>query len=299
MEYSREAAAYGHLQEEGVDGQFLPAYFGSFTLDVPLEEQQREILDRYAQGRDRGGADAKVRRVRLTMMEKIERQPMTYQLVFGDLSVVPAETRLTAIATTMEAYARLHFHGVIHGDLAPRNVFVEDKGRNNDSNPKASGHLRFYRFIDLDLAYILGRSDSSYPRRPAHETRPRNPILLFWQVFESGAANMYYWLPSNLRNTRDFHGWMLQRWYGDTRFEPIGAVPEPSADGIPWDTGAAAKDVKWPGDKTPETGIGRQNDVVPMTVLKIPSKADASQMSGEPGIDGGQDDKPARPEGFW
>lgn len=305
MEYSREAAAYEHLQEEGVDGQLLPAYFGSFTLEIPLEEQQREILDRYTQGRDRRGAGAKMRRVRLTMMEKIEEQPMTYQLVFGDLSVLPAETRLTAVATAMEAYAKLYFHGVVHGDLAPRNIFIDDKRQTGDGSRAAGGRLQFYRFIDLDLAYVLGRPDSAYPRRPAHETRPRNPIRLFWQVFESGAANMYYWLPPNLRNTREFHSWMLQRWYGDTRFEPLGAVPEPSADGTPWGTGAAAKDAKWTGDKTPEAGASRLGDVLSVATSKVLSmaatgKGEARETAAKGPIPLAKTpDKSERPEGFW
>lgn len=193
---------------------------------------------------------------------------MTYHLVYSDLSAFPRETRLTAVATAMEGYAQLYFYGLVHGDLAPRNVFLraETDGTDGTDGTRSRGggdsskRLIFDRFVDLGQAYVLGSADGVFPRPPACETRPRNPIRLFWAVFESGAANMYYWLPADLRNTRALQCWMIRRWYGDGRFEPLGGVPEPSEDEVPWDTGRAVQKIQWPGGRTPEAGWVRQED---------------------------------------
>ncbi|EPE05523.1 hypothetical protein F503_02262 [Ophiostoma piceae UAMH 11346] len=252
MEYCREAAAYTHLQRQGVGGQWLPKYLGSYTLEIPLSEEQKEYLAEIK------GADhpllqsaVPVRRVRLILTEKITGESMTYQLVFGDVKGLSDETRLDAVASTLEAYAHLFFHGIVHGDLAPRNVFVLDESEleysDGDSGVvsvkqrMASNHRRrrprFYRFVDLGLAYILGEECSAHARQDPGETRPRNPIQLFWNVFDSGAVNMYYWLPQHMRSTPVFQRWLLRRWYGDTRFEAVGAVPVLDPDDKLWGAG--------------------------------------------------------------
>ena len=252
MEYCREAAAYKHLQRQGVDGLWLPKYLGSYTLEIPLSEEQKEYLAEIE------GADhpllqpaVPVRRVRLILTEKILGESMTYQLVFGDVKGLSDETRLDAVASTLEAYAHLYFHGIVHGDLAPRNVFLLDASEleycDGDSGVvrvkqrMAPNYRRrkprFYRFVDLGLAYILGEEFSACTRQHPGETRPRNPLQLFWNVFESGAVNMYYWLPQHMRSTPVFQRWLLRRWYGDTRFEAVGAVPVLDADDKRWGAG--------------------------------------------------------------
>ncbi|CAK7240332.1 MAG: hypothetical protein STHCBS139747_001771 [Sporothrix thermara] len=283
MEYCRETAAYRHLLREGVDGKLLPAFYGSYSLEVPLTEDQKYLLGQYM-GSDHPllQVPEPVRRVRLILMERIEGQSMTSQLVYGDVNGLSDEARLDVIASTLEAYAQLYFHGIAHGDLAPRNVFLKDlniqtddktksgagyeptketsKKHNRDGNDEntkeqqptsgqlvpRSRKLRFHRFVDLGLAYVLGLSDSAFARQSANEMRPRNPIRLFWHVFDSGAVNMYYWLPPKMRCTELFQRWMLQRWYGDTRFESVGAVPIPVKNDLAWDRGEAITNETWP-----------------------------------------------------
>ncbi|ERS98190.1 hypothetical protein HMPREF1624_04971 [Sporothrix schenckii ATCC 58251] len=251
MEYCRETAAYQHLVRQGVDGKLLPAYFGSYSLELPLTDEQKECLAE-VKGEDHPllQVPTPVRRVRLILMERVEGRPMTAQLVYGDVNGMTNEARLDVVASTLEAYARLYFHGITHGDLAPRNVFLKDESETVDDLTKcksiAARRLRFHRFVDLGLAYVLGHPESSFPRQPTSEMRPRNPIRLFWHVFDSGAVNMYYWLPKEMRSTETFQLWMLRRWYGDTRFESVGAVPIPVKNDAAWERGEALTNETWP-----------------------------------------------------
>ncbi|KAL1894395.1 hypothetical protein Sste5346_005897 [Sporothrix stenoceras] len=254
MEYCRETAAYQHLVREGVDGQLLPAYYGSYSLELPLDQAQKDYLAEIK------GADHPllqvpnpVRRVRIILMGRVHGLPMTTQLVFGDVNAMSNEARLDVVATTLEAYARLYFHGITHGDLAPRNVFLKDINEDSADSTRirsvTEDKLRFHRFVDLGLAYVLGRPESAFSRQSPDEMRPRNPIRLFWHVFESGAVNMYYWLPKNMRCTEVFQLWMLQRWYGDTRFESVGAVPIPVKNDLAWERSEAITNETWPETK--------------------------------------------------
>lgn len=254
MEYCREAAAYQHLMREGADGKLLPGYLGSYSLEIPMTDDQKYFLGQY-KGEDHPLLQVAVpiRRVRLILMERVEGQSMTAQLVFGDVNGMTNEARLDVVASTLEAYARLYFHGIAHGDLAPRNVFLKDETQDNKDPSKrksitsiADRKLRFHRFVDLGLAYVLGRPDSAFRRQSPDEMRPRNPIRLFWHVFDSGAVNMYYWLPKEMRCTEAFQLWMLQRWYGDTRFESVGAVPIPVKNDAAWERGEALTNETWP-----------------------------------------------------
>ncbi|CAK7218914.1 hypothetical protein SBRCBS47491_003667 [Sporothrix bragantina] len=287
MEYCRETAAYRHLLREGVDGKLLPAYYGSYSLEVPLTEDQIYFLGQYM-GTDYAllQVPKPVRRVRLILMERVEGQSMTSQLVYGDVNGLSDEARLDVIASTFEAYAQLYFHGIAHGDLAPRNVFLKDLCLQDKENSEDGTHtedehterriqeqqqisgqpvprhrkLRFHRFVDLGLAYVLGLTDSAFPRQSVDEMRPRNPIRLFWHVFDSGAVNMYYWLPPKMRCTDIFQRWMLQRWYGDTRFESVGAVPIPVKNDQAWDRGEAITNETWPDVRGDVIGVAGAGD---------------------------------------
>ncbi|CAK7237435.1 hypothetical protein SCUCBS95973_009959 [Sporothrix curviconia] len=299
MEYCRETAAYRHLLREGVDSKLLPAYYGSYSLEVPLTDDQKYFLGQYmGPNHPLLQVPEPVRRVRLILMEHVEGQPMTSQLVYGDVNGLTDEARLDAIASTLEAYAQLYFHGIAHGDLAPRNIFLKDLNLNtaesgeDDRQQQASGQLaprnrklRFHRFVDLGLAYVLGLSGSAFPRQSPDEMRPRNPIRLFWHVFDSGAVNMYYWLPPKLRCTELFQRWMLQRWYGDTRFESVGAVPIPVKDDLAWGRGEAMTNETWPDVRGDMGGVaaagiqgGAQKDEVRGRVDDGKRRSDGFQL---------------------
>ncbi|CAK7207892.1 hypothetical protein SEUCBS139899_010707 [Sporothrix eucalyptigena] len=266
MEYCRETAAYRHLLREGVDGKLLPAFYGSFTMDVPLDESQREYLADYmGPGHPLLQHPVPVRRVRLILMERVEGTSMTTQLVYGDVNALSDQARLDVIASVLEAYAQLYFHGIAHGDLAPRNVFLWDYTKDgkkfaslpDGGQPPSTRILRFHRFVDLGLAYVLGQPESAFPCQTRDEARPRNPIRLFWHVFDSGAVNMYYWLPKDMRTTDVFQSWMLSKWYGDTRFESVGAVPIPVKNDDAWETGQALTNETWPDVRSDMAGQDR------------------------------------------
>ncbi|CAK7270136.1 hypothetical protein SEPCBS119000_003933 [Sporothrix epigloea] len=284
MEYCREAFAYRHLMREGVDGKFLPAYYGSYSLEVPLSEDQKTFFGQYM-GTDHPllRAPDPFRRVHLILMERIDGQPMTSQLMYGDVNGLSDEARLDVVASTLEAYSQLYFHGIAHGDLAPRNVFLEEFDLQDIEKEGPAEHvdvlghseqqqlssqyvpqkckLRFYRFVDLGLAHVLGSSISALARQSSDELLPRNPIRLFWNVFESGAVNMHYWLPPKMRSTDRFQRWMLQRWFNDARFESIGAKPLPVKDDLAWDRGEAIANETWPDAKGLLHGLAAAGDV--------------------------------------
>ncbi|OAA63517.1 Protein kinase-like domain protein [Niveomyces insectorum RCEF 264] len=249
-DYSREAAAYEHLQRIGVDGELLPAFAGTYTMNVPLEPEQRAILAAY--NREPLTEADTTRPVRVLLTDKVEGESMLYRVTFGGLLSLPDGVRLNAIATCMEAYARLVWLGVVHNDFAPRNIFLRDHAPVSNGYAEVDhADLRFHRFVDLGEAYLLGQPGTINPARPEHVSRPCNPIELFWAINASGAINMVDWIPPSVSTTNTFRRWMVNRWMGDPRFEPLSLVPPPllGPDAV-FDRDDAFNEIcQWPGSQ--------------------------------------------------
>ncbi|KAI8683228.1 hypothetical protein NCS56_00447000 [Fusarium sp. Ph1] len=118
--YSREAAAFEDLMAEGVDGQFTPKYYGSWTFDMVLL------------------GTSEVRPVRLVLLEWLNGADlwtiMERDGATNGFHTMPPEERLEIFAKAAEAETKLKHYGVMHRDFAPRNVMIVDQA--TDEGPQ-------------------------------------------------------------------------------------------------------------------------------------------------------------------
>lgn len=192
-DYCREVAAYLEINDQ-FGGKEIPKYYGSWTCQMPLDLPDAR----------------KVREVRLILMEHIKGDTMSEI----DPRVHPEESRLGAMAQVLEAYSRITFAGVSHGDIAQRNVMVCRGGADNTID----------RVVLIDFNYaVVTRLDNFellYGSRPKGAEKPENPINQWW-----GTGGLYSkfgdWFPASWNKQRKpLREWLFERWGKSEEFLP-------------------------------------------------------------------------------
>lgn len=191
-DYCREAAAYLEVDEQ-FGGKETPKFYGSWTFRMPID---------LPDGR-------KVRHVRMILMEQIQGNTMS------ELSPppYPEDICLEALAQTLETFNRLHAAGVIHRDIAQRNVMICDGG--------TTAKINRVVIIDFNFAVVsrLAEWNKRSRRQPLPE-KPRNPIDDWW---DCGALYDEFgdWLPVSWdRLYKPLREWLYARWGKSTEFLP-------------------------------------------------------------------------------
>ncbi|KAK7700971.1 hypothetical protein SLS64_010565 [Diaporthe eres] len=118
-DYTAEAGAYKHLTSAGRTGQVTPAYYGSWTFNLPITS---------------GGVE-QMRPVRLVLIEHLQGSNLKGLRIRnraelrGDRNAFhfPEEYRLEVLARAMDAYVRALHCGVEQNDFADRNVILCSK----------------------------------------------------------------------------------------------------------------------------------------------------------------------------
>jgi hypothetical protein len=181
-DFALESAAYAQV-DESLGGSIVPKFRGSWVLNVPLKHLARPvgfILYEYVEGMSLDTLD-----------------PRQYT----------TEARLRVLAQAMEGEVRLHFAGVLHDDIAPRNLIC------SDSNLSAED-LRV-RIIDFNSARIMPLLGADAPCKS--EELPESPLEWFWG---NRPVDMRQWLPDGW-GTREWNQWLKEKWGGSTRFKPV------------------------------------------------------------------------------
>lgn len=194
-DYCREVAAYLEL-DEPFGGKETPKYYGSWTFCLPID-----LPD-----------DRKVRDVRMILMERVNGGTMSDM----DPPPYPEEVRLEALAQTLEAFNRIHCAGVIHRDIAQRNVMICDG--------KTASTIERVVIIDFNFAVVsrlaewVGPSGGS--RRQRLPEKPRNPIDDWWDC--GGLYSEFGdWLPASWdRLYKPMREWLYARWGKSNEFLP-------------------------------------------------------------------------------
>lgn len=192
-DYCREVAAYLEINDR-FGGKTIPKYYGSWTFQMPLDlPHAREVRD-----------------VRLILMEHIKGDTMSEM----EPLVYPEEFRLGAMAQVLEAYSRITFAGVSHGDIAQRNVMVCRGGADNV----------IHKIVLIDFNYaVVTRLDNFellYGSRPKGSEKPENPINQWW-----GTGGLYSkfgdWFPASWnKQRRPLRQWLFERWAKSQEFLP-------------------------------------------------------------------------------
>ncbi|KAI8722451.1 hypothetical protein NCS52_00389000 [Fusarium sp. LHS14.1] len=188
--YSREAAGFEDLKAAGVDGQFTPKYYGSWTFDMVLL------------------GTSEVRPVHLVLLEWLDGIDL-WTIMERDganngLHTMPPEERLEIFAKAAEAETKLTYYGVMHRDFAPRNVMIVDQATADEASYKR------VLLIDLNNCTCTNRPNCRY--REFHTTDPL-PISPRYRWWGSCPNEFSQWVPDPHRSQDAvFNGWLEQRW---------------------------------------------------------------------------------------
>lgn len=181
--YSRECAAYEDLSKAEVDGILVPKYYGSWTFNMALLHTQA------------------VRPVRMILMEWISGSSMQFLIDCQKINSFSPEQRLSILAKAMEVECKINFHGVRHGDFAPRNIILVEH---------TSAKVQNYRVLLVDFNYsaTFSRPNCKYKRQEA--TRPISPRYRFWGPCPNEFIS---WVPRPHRSQpAAFKGWLRSVW---------------------------------------------------------------------------------------
>lgn len=188
-DYCREVAAYLEMNDQ-FGGKEIPKYYGSWTFQMPLCQKKRDI--------------------RLILMERIKGGTMSEL----DPRAYPEKVRLAVLAQILEAFGRITFAGVRHGDLAQRNIMLCDG--------EAAKTVDRVVLIDFNFAVVSRLDDFEilYGDRPEDPDRPDNPINQWW-----GCGSFYYlfgdWSPESWKlHYRPLREWLYEQWGKSEEFTP-------------------------------------------------------------------------------
>ncbi|KAH6630725.1 hypothetical protein B0J18DRAFT_475635 [Chaetomium sp. MPI-SDFR-AT-0129] len=198
QDYSREAAAYEHLQTIGQAGSFAPKYFGSWTFALSLQ-----------MGNATKQTPPQSRPVRLILIEYIPGKSLR-ELCAGP-APIPASTfseayRLEVLARILDGEAMLRFKGINQRDLAARNVILFSDEQ-MEAQPEEFNNP------------IPPRSTPVIPYDGT--TLPPNPMWTYWKDDLQGFDG---WIPTGWEtNSRLRQEWLKERFGGDnlTKYAPI------------------------------------------------------------------------------
>ncbi|KAJ4316478.1 hypothetical protein N0V84_007834 [Fusarium piperis] len=190
QDYSREAAAFEDLMAAGVDGQFTPKYYGSWTFHIPLP------------------GTSELRPVRLVLLEWLDGVDL-WSIMERDgrvnrgLHTIPPKERLEIFARAAEADMNVKFHGVLHRDFAPRNVMIVVSA--TDGSPTLRVVL-----IDFNRSICVNRPNYQNRQFYVQESLPVSPRYRWW----GGCPNEFsQWVPDPHRSDAAvFNGWLVTRW---------------------------------------------------------------------------------------
>lgn len=190
--YTREAAAYEDLQKAKVDGLLVPKYHGSWTFDMALKDSPH------------------TRPVRMILMGYIPGVTMYSFEEKDEIRRVPPQQRLNILAKALEAESLLFFHGVKHGDFAPRNIML--------AGDDIETQMPQVFLIDFNHSTAMGRPNYKYRHINVRSALPRNPMYRNWGPCPN---EFLAWVPYPHRSRPTaFKGWLKSQWLGAKEFLP-------------------------------------------------------------------------------
>ncbi|KAK4248093.1 hypothetical protein C7999DRAFT_40722 [Corynascus novoguineensis] len=196
-DYSREAAAYEHLEAVGQAGSFAPKYFGSWTFTIGLQ------IDKTTPPQSKP--------VRLILIEYLPGKSI-HELCAGP---VPAA------ATFDEAY---RLESINHNDLAARNVILHAPPTPQGQMAAQPRTIPRVALIDYNSSVIYART--IYKIGPYDDTTlPPNPM---WTHWNDSLQEFYGWIPIAWETNSRLRQEWLRRCFGSNhlaRHAPLENEP--------------------------------------------------------------------------
>lgn len=200
-DYAAEAAAYKRLTSAGRAGQVTPAYYGSWTFNLPISsggvQQMRPVclvLIEHLQGSNLKG---------------LRTQNSAHIRVGRDAFHLPEEYRLEVLAHAMDAYVRVLHCGVDQNDFADRNVLICSKDASITTDTTDTCIPRVV-LVDYNTA-IVSNCKIDGTRAEESSALPVNPMQWFWK--QSLTGDFLGWVPPEWDGSRKpMQKWLLQRF---------------------------------------------------------------------------------------
>ncbi|KAH7412322.1 hypothetical protein DE146DRAFT_642820 [Phaeosphaeria sp. MPI-PUGE-AT-0046c] len=203
VDYVTEVGAYSDPIGTSIQGDLMPTYHGSWTLDLPI------IVD---------GVD-KIREARLIMMEYIPGAPMQDL----DPRRLTDQERENIMIKFIEADVDLRFLGIEHGDFEPRNVILSIREGSDTYETNA------FRLCIIDYARCaLSAVDGCGYRGPSPEYY--NP-LFYWP------GQFWYSDWGWLQERNQAKDWMWKIWGDggrDRKYVPVERDPRSRQGNPKW-----------------------------------------------------------------
>ncbi|KAL2198118.1 hypothetical protein P885DRAFT_59752 [Corynascus similis CBS 632.67] len=214
QDYSREAAAYEHLDAVGQAGSIAPKYFGSWTFNIGLHIGKN--------------TSPQSRQIRLVLIEYLPGKSIR-ELCAGPVPAAAAfdeAYRLEILARTLDAEANLRFKGINHNELAARKVILHAPPTPQGQMAAQPSTIPRVVLIDYNSSVIYART--IYKIGPYDNTTlPPNPMRTHWK---NSLQDFYGWIPvtwetkSKLRQERlrkCFGGDHLASGSSEARYETL------------------------------------------------------------------------------
>lgn len=226
QDYSREAAAYEHLQKGGQTGSFAPEYYGSWTFSLPITSS----------------GESYSRPVRLVLIELL--QGTTIQNTFihnnpdlragKDALHYPEEYRLEVLARAMDAVVWQWARGMDQGDFANRNVMLVADTAQPAAQVAVKGGPALPRVVLIDYnqstVFDLVVREGKHIYAGELLEHPSSPITSSWAGLDD---NFGGWIPDEWQETPELiREWLVRRFGGEDQRARYAPVPEPVAPSI-------------------------------------------------------------------
>ncbi len=199
QDYSREAAAYQHLQAVGQAGGFAPRYHGSWTFTVKL------------------GHTTRFRQVRLILVEYVQGPSLREILSAPRFNEA---YRLEVLARVLEGDAKLRLSGINQRDLAARNVILKFPA----NTPEAAQAKTMPRIVLIDYNISIVWAKTRRGRGPCDGMKlPPNPMWLHW---DSPMQEFRGWIPSEWEAKPRLRQEWLMRCFGGKNLASYAPIPD-------------------------------------------------------------------------
>ncbi|KAH6855529.1 hypothetical protein B0I37DRAFT_365100 [Chaetomium sp. MPI-CAGE-AT-0009] len=190
-DYSREAAAYEHLQKMRQTGSFAPSYYGSWTFNLSI----------------RHDGVVRHRAIRLILIENLHGACMRDLCNDPRAMTYDEGYRLGVLAKILDGYVRQEHQGCLQDDLAPRNIILVP-GPQHKTGPQPIPRVVL---IDYNNAIVYDRTIAG--RDASDITKlPKSPLDWFW---DDTLPQFDGWRPPQWNaNYRVVQKWLLKEFHG-------------------------------------------------------------------------------------
>ncbi len=199
-DYSREASAYIELQKSTAASKVVPAYHGTWTIDIDVIVRKGETPQKCT------------RRVPLILMEYLRGQPM----VNIEVDSLSQRIQSQVLREVLDAEAVIYHAGIDHRDFLPRNIMITGVDKGDEPS------CLVVKVFDFNCSTVLGHPRYR-DRQYIHQT---NKLLAKWHPKLLNPIVRWYGQMNELSvpgwcSARYAEQWLWEQYHDDERYIPV------------------------------------------------------------------------------